>query len=254
LKDALGLRRYRNVDVQALAARVGKPQNMTLGQQIADDAVTLVRDNNNVLPLKSSGTHNQGLPYLSTEETHNRVVVVVFSEDVRNDSGRTLAREMRARVPDANVLYVDTRVASGMADEILKAVSEAETVVAAVYLIPNPGMVNRSNGAARNSVSMGDATATLLNQILDRAAAKTVVVAMGNPYVASSFPQIRTYLCTFSNVAISEVSATKALFGEIPLRGHLPVSIPEVAQRGAGLERPARQAFSGGAHASTTGQ
>jgi hypothetical protein len=38
------------------------------------------------------------------------------------------------------------------------------------------------------------------------------------------------------------LSAVKALFGEIPIRGHLPVSIPNVAQRGAGIERQARLA------------
>jgi beta-N-acetylhexosaminidase len=253
-KASLGLAKSRKVEVSVVADRVGKPQNVTFGQQIADDAVTLVKDNNNTLPLKSVGTRKEGLPYLSIEETHNHFVVVVFSEDVRNDSGRALARQVRARVPDANVLYVDTRVAAGMSDEILKAVGEAETVVAAVYLIPSPGVVNKTAGAAKNSVSMGDATATLLNQILGRAT-KTIVVAMGNPYVASSFPQIQTYLCTFSNVSISEVSAVKALFGEIPVRGHLPVSIPDVAQRGAGLERPAKQASSGGLHVfSTIGQ
>ena len=62
---------------------------------------------------------------------------------------------------------------------------------------------------------------------------------MGNPYLASSFPKIETYMCTFSNATVSEVAAVKALFGEIPIRGHLPVSIPNVAQRGFGLGRPA---------------
>jgi beta-N-acetylhexosaminidase len=56
----------------------------------------------------------------------------------------------------------------------------------------------------------------------------------------TDFPGIQNYLCTFSNASISELSAVKALFGEIPIRGHLPVSIPNVAQRGAGIERQAR--------------
>jgi beta-N-acetylhexosaminidase len=61
---------------------------------------------------------------------------------------------------------------------------------------------------------------------------------MGNPYLASDFPKIENYMCTFSNATVSEVSAIKALFGEIPIRGHLPVTIPNVAPRGTGLERP----------------
>jgi len=40
----------------------------------------------------------------------------------------------------------------------------------------------------------------------------------------------------------------KALFGEIPVRGHLPVTIPNIAERGAGIERPV-QVAKGGSHA-----
>jgi beta-N-acetylhexosaminidase len=122
-----------------------------------------------------------------------------------------------------------------MSDEVLKAVDAAQTVVAAVYVIPTPGKVG-------NSVGMADATGTLLQQVLDRAAQKTAVVAVGNPYLASDFPKIENYMCTFSNATVSEVAAVKALFGEIPIRGHLPVSIPNVAQRGSGLERPVQVA------------
>jgi beta-N-acetylhexosaminidase len=80
---------------------------------------------------------------------------------------------------------------------------------------------------------------------LEHAAAKTAVVAMGNPYLAADFPKIENYLCTFSNATVSEIGAVKALFGEIAIRGHLPVTIPNVAQRGAGIERPAQIAKGG---------
>jgi beta-N-acetylhexosaminidase len=78
--------------------------------------------------------------------------------------------------------------------------------------------------------------------VLDRAVQKTAVIAVGNPYLASDFPKIENYMCTFSNATVSEVAAVKALFGEIPIHGHLPVSIPNVAQRGTGMERPAQVA------------
>jgi beta-N-acetylhexosaminidase len=251
LKASLGLNKARLVDVSAISQEVGKPENMAFGQQTADDAVTLVRDNNKTLPLQSVGTQKGGLPYMTTEETHNRVVAVVFSDDVRGDSGRTLGRQMRARVPDANVMYVDPRVAAGMSDEVLKAVGEAQAVIAAVYVIPTAGKVASAQGGLKNSVSLADATGTLLNEVLQRAADKTVVVAMGNPYLAGDFPAIQTYMCTFSNANVSEISAAKALFGEIPIRGRLPVSIPNVAQRGSGIDRPARIA-EGTQHASKT--
>jgi beta-N-acetylhexosaminidase len=254
LKASLGLNKARLVNVAAITEDVGKPQNIVFGQQMADEAVTLVRDNNKTLPLKSVGTAKGGLPYMTTEETHNRVVVVVFSDDVRGDSGHTLGRQIRTRVPDANVLYLDPRVAAGMSEEVLKDVGQAESVIAAVYVIPTAGKVASAQGGLKNSVSLADATGTLLNQLLERAAEKTIVVAMGNPYLAGDFPAIQTYMCTFSNANISEISAAKALFGEIPIRGHLPVSIPNVAQRGTGIDRPAHVAGGAQNASKTSGQ
>jgi beta-N-acetylhexosaminidase len=240
-KASLGLQDARTVDVKAIANLVGKPGNLAFGQQVADAAVTLVRDNGKVLPLKSlkyQGTAKAGLPYTTQEETHSQTVAVLFSDDVRTDSGRAFGREFRARIPDARVLYVDPRIAAGMSDEVLKAVDEAKTVVAAVYVVPTAGKVG-------NTVAMADATGALLQQLLDHAAEKTAVVAMGNPYLAADFPKTENYMCTFSNASVSELSAVKALFGEIAIRGHLPVSIPNIAQRGTGLERPVQVASGG---------
>ena len=244
-KASLGLQSARMVDIKALAEVVGKPQNLAFGQQVADEAVTLVRDNGKVLPLKSSvknqGTSKPALPYTKQEETHNQVVAVLFSDDVRSESGRAFAREFRARIPDARVIYVDPRIAAGMSDEVLKAVDAAQTVVAAVYVVPTAGKIG-------NSVAMKDASGALLQQLLDRAAGKTAVIALGNPYLAADFPKIENYMCTFSNASVSEIAAVKALFGEIVIRGHLPVSIPNIAARGSGLER-AVQAAGGTQHA-----
>jgi beta-N-acetylhexosaminidase len=183
---------------------------------------------------------------MTTEEVHNHLVVVVLSEDVRTDAGRMLARQVRSRVPDANVIYVDPRIAGAMTEEVLKAVDEAQVVIAGVYVIPTPG-------GLKNSVAVADATGVLLNRLVEHAGSKMAVVAMGNPYVAADFPGIQNYLCTFSNATVSEESAVKALFGEIPIRGHLPVGIPNVAERGAGIERRA-QMQEGESHATISAQ
>jgi beta-N-acetylhexosaminidase len=250
-KAGLGLNKARLVDVDELPGIVGKPENLAMGQQIADDAVTLVRDNGKLLPLKQSGTVKVGLPYQHVDEVRNGIVALVLSEDVRTESGRALERAIKARVPDANVIYADPRIADAMSEQILNAVDQAKAVIAAVYVVPTAGKAMKSAHGLTNSVSLNDATGTLLQAVLDRAAEKTAVIAMGNPYVAQDYPAIQNYLCTFSNAGISEISAVKALFGEIAIRGHLPVSIPNVAQRGAGIERPAQIAEEGPQHAHT---
>ncbi|PYX62125.1 MAG: hypothetical protein DMG73_00835 [Acidobacteria bacterium] len=253
-KASLGLHKAHLVNMDDVSKEVGKPQNLAIGQQIADDAITLVRENSKLLPIKAvskqiAGTGKALLPYQSVEEVRNHVVVVIFSDDVRSESGRTFEREFRARVPDVNMIYLDPRIAGGMANDVLAAVDQAQAVIVPAYVIPTAGKVVGGPGGPRNSVGLADATGALLDEILEHAAERTVVLAMGNPYLAQDFPAIQNYICTFSNATISEASAVKALFGEIAIRGHLPVTIPNVAQRGAGIERQAlNPAQSSGSH------
>ncbi len=248
-KASLNLYKNRLVNIEAVSTLVGKPANVALGQQIADDSVALVRDNGKLLPLKSSGTSKPALPYQAVEEVRDTTVAVVFSDDMRTEAGRKLERQIRDRVPDADVIYVDPRIAAAMSDDVLKAVDHARAVIAAVYEVPVPGKVMKGTNGATNSVGLSDASGALLQKILDHAAERTVMLAMGNPYLAQDFPAVQNYLCTFSNAGVSEISAAKALFGEIAIRGHLPVSIPNIAQRGAGIERPAEVVQGGPRHA-----
>jgi beta-N-acetylhexosaminidase len=248
-KASLNLQKARLVNVEALSNLIGEPANLALGQQMADDAVTLVRDNGKLLPLKQMGTVDTGLPYQRVDEVRNRVVAVIFTDDVRTDAGRMLERQIRSRVPDANVIYVDPRIAAALSDDVIRAVDQAQTVVAAVYVIPTAGKATKAADGLQNSVGLADATAMLLQKILDHAAPRTAVLAMGNPYVAQDFPATQNYICAFSNATVSEISVVKALFGEIAIRGRLPVSIPNVARRGAGIDRQAYVAPGGSQHA-----
>jgi beta-N-acetylhexosaminidase len=244
LKASLGLNKARLVNLSQLSSEVAKPENLAEGQHIADEAITLIRDNGKVIPLQptvSVGTTETALPYQALTEVSNRLVVVIFSDDLRTDSGRTLERQILARVPDAHIIYVDARSAAGMKDSVAEAVGAAEQVIAAVYVVPTAGKAMRAvGGGLTNTVAMDNATGSLLTAVLDRAAERTVVLAMGNPYVVQDFPAIQNYVCAFSNATVSETAVVKALFGEIPIGGHLPVTIPGVAARGDGMERAAR--------------
>ena len=239
-KASVGLYKGRYVDVEHMNDVIATPEDIATGQRIAEAAVTLVKDNGQLLPLKKQprGTPEPANPYLRVEQTRNRTVAVVFSDDVRSENGRVFEGELRRRIPDARVFFVDGRIAAGMTDQVLQAVGEAQAVVVPVYAIPSAG---------KGTAGMQSATTVLMQRILQAAGPHTVVVALGNPYVAWDFPAVQNYLCTFSNETVSETAAIKALFGEIAIRGKLPVTIPEVAQRGSGIERNLQTAQQGGA-------
>jgi len=256
-KASVGLDKARFIDLEKVDELVGKPDSMAVGQQVADRAVTLVRDNGKVLPLKRSagiaGTNSTGLTYGQVGAAGTRLFALVLTDDMRTDYGREFARELRTRVPDVNVTFVDSRVAGAMTEQVLAAADAAQSVVIAAYVTPSAGKMVNINGQMVAALSLDTATAGLVKSLLQRDAAKTAVVAMGSPYLAQDFPEIQTYLCAFSNATVSETGAVKALFGEIPIRGKLPVSIPNIAARGFGIDREL-QASAGGTNANPSDQ
>ncbi len=140
---------------------------------------------------------------------------------------------------DANVIYVDPRIATAESAEVLTAVGDAGVVLAAVYAIPTAGKaMEGANGLAKFSFAAGSQFG--LNAADSRpSGGENRGPRLGNPYLAQDFPAVQNYICTFSNAGVSEVSAVKALFGEISIHGHLPVAIPRIAPRGTGIELPA---------------
>jgi beta-N-acetylhexosaminidase len=236
-KASVGLDTARLVDINKVADAVGKPENIAKGREIAGSALTLVRDNGKLLPLKKSGTQPIAVSYHNTRAQMRGTAVVIFCEDVRTMAGREFERQIKSRIPNADIFYVDSRIASALAPDVLSAVDKAGAVVVAADVAPLAWKVEKMNGVPQNSVALPEASARLLQQILNHAAARTIVVSLGNPYLVSGFPSIQNYICAFSGTEISQASAVGALFGEIPIHGHLPVSIPGIAERGAGIEK-----------------
>jgi len=237
-KASVGLNRASQVDINALSSLVSRPENLAFAQQVADSSVTLIRENGRMLPLRARGSATSAPSYGAVQKEGNKLLCLIITDDLRNDNGRQLLRELRARVPDVRAVYVDPRVAAGSAQEVQNAVSAAENVLAAIYLTPAPGRaVRREGGTAVNTISMPEDTAALLQSVLRAKRDRTIVVSFGSPYLASDFPEVENYVCAYSNAFTSETATVKALFGEIPFRGRLPVSIPGVARRGAGMDR-----------------
>ena len=242
-KASLGLHKSRLVDVAAIPKLVGSPANLAVGQRISDASITLVRNNRKLLPLKGSAS----VQNVALHRAHQRArqefegtLVIVVCDSVRAEDGHVLEHEIKARTPDAKVIYVDPRVALSRTKAVLEAVDHARAVVVAVYIVPSAARSRKLGRGGKHPSSLPDSTSTLFDKILARAGDKTAVLAMGNPYLTDDFPAIQNYICTFSNATVSEVSAARALFGEIPMSGHMPVNLAIAAVQTQPVSQPAR--------------
>jgi beta-N-acetylhexosaminidase len=222
-KASVGLNRTRYVDMANVSTVIGKPENLAIGQKIADRAVTLLKDDKHLVPL-AAGAASEG------------VVAVDFTDNASlSEGGRTFVRQLRQRSPGANVLFVDEANAGFIAPQVLAAVASAKTVIAVAEAVPSARRA--THGQAGGSADLDVDAAQLLAKIVNAAPDKTIVAAFGNPYIGSQLPNVEAYLCTYSDTQVSATALAKALFGEVPIHGRSPVTIPGIAQRGAGLDR-----------------
>ncbi|HXN46580.1 MAG TPA: glycoside hydrolase family 3 C-terminal domain-containing protein, partial [Bryobacteraceae bacterium] len=209
-KERTGLDRKRFVDLEGIGDVVDSPEDNARAQEIADRAVTLVRNEGGVVPLNPAAS----------------VSFLVLTESRGSQQGKVLAAEVRKRMPNASITMLDpTAAESDLEQAAASTQTSAVTVVAAFVSV----------AAYRGSVALAGGYPALLNRVLANGK-PVILVALGSPYLLRNFPIAGGYLTTYSTVAPSEIAAVKALFGEISIQGRLPVTIPGLAKYGDGIQ------------------
>lgn len=219
MKAEVGLDKNRFVDLQAINDEVARPENVAVANEIAERAITLVADKPKLVPLASAA----------------RTVTIIFSDHAhQSDTGRALAAELRQRVPQSKIYFVDPSNVACLRGEILAAAAAVDRVLAVSESMPAPRAAQEKSSSAIDSQSLG-----LLAELVAAAPQTTIVAALGNPYTGGGIAGLESYICTFSDTPLSAASLVRALFGEAPIHGRLPVTLPGLAVRGAGLDRDA---------------
>ena len=218
-KARLGLGKKKIVDLHGIGDALDAPEDDDVAQKVADHAITLVKDEKDMLPMRNSET----------------TVLVVLTEGRSGQQGRRLIDEVHKRSPKMQTILADTGMSKEDLDQVAQSISGANSIVLAAFA---------SVSSYKGNVALGGEYPAFVNGLL-AGQAPVMLAALGNPYLVRSFPAAKAYLTTYSSAPTSEVSLAKALFGEIPITGHLPVTIPGVAKYGDGIQLPASNPVKG---------
>lgn len=214
-KARLGLNNERLVDLNALNQKFGLAAWQAESQQISDRGITLLRDSSHRLPLDG------------TKPT--RALLVALYADPEPYPGEDLERELKWRFDSVTTLRADTKFVKA---DMLKLPS-ADTYDVAILAL----FVRVSD--RKGDVDVPPDQIPLINQLY-KSGKPVITAALGSPYLIERFPQAETWLSAFGISDVAQISIARALFGEIPVRGHLPVTIPGINLRaGFGIELPA---------------
>jgi beta-N-acetylhexosaminidase len=206
-KVQLGLHRQRLVDLEAIGDELATEEDNQLAQRVADEAVTLVRNEGGLVPLAAP----------------EKACWYALSESRYGQQGRMLMSLLKEQMPDAKRALLDPLMPLPELEDAAKLAASCDVSVVAAFA----GF--RGNGA------LSDNFMSFL-KLLEGSGKPVILAGMGNPYLLRALPSVKAYLATFSTVPASELALLRALRGEIAIHGRLPVTIPGVAKYGEGLK------------------
>ena len=210
-KYELGLFKDRFTPLDQIDRIVSNSETGVLTDEIATKAVTLVRNDGNALPLDKT----------------KKVAVLGVSNGF--DGGAVmnpLVNALRAGGAKVSTGYIQENTMHPQIDAARKAVSEADVVVIGLY--------GRVRSGAKNSTGIPENGAAIVREAL--ASGKTVIpVSFGNPYILSSFPEMKTYIVAYGDMPSLQRAAARSILGTQDISGKLPISLPGLHPLGTGI-------------------
>ena len=209
-KARVGLARAREVSLEPIRHVVATAEHEALAQDVAQRAVTLLRDSGLAVPAPP-----------------RRIVIVSYMPETELKAGRVFQRELaRLRPGTRAVAKLSPATAQSQLDSLSRMLRTADAIVLAAY-------VRRVEGEGRTTVPPH--VAAWIDSV--SAGPNAAVIAFGNPYLIRQFPRARTYLNTYGVGDALEIAVARALAGAAPIGGRSPVSLPGFFKAGDGLTR-----------------
>jgi beta-N-acetylhexosaminidase len=213
LKARQGLVWRREVPLEGIRGVVATREHKALAQDVAQRAITLLRDSGATLPIAPGA----------------RIAVVNYMPETELKAGKAFVRELgKLRAPPGSRLFakISPATARSQLDSIATQLAGADVIVLAAY-------VRRVEGEGRTTVPPH--VAAWIDSVA--AGPKAAVIAFGNPYSLRQFPRARTYINTFGVGDALEIAAARALVGAAKIGGKSPVSLPGFFRAGDGIQR-----------------
>jgi beta-glucosidase-like glycosyl hydrolase len=220
-KALTGLSRTRAVNLDALPNFVGGRAHDAVADRVSERSITLVTDRRSQVPLKLAPEAQ--ILYLSVLDSPGGWRIAAPS--------RTFIPELKKRWRNVTAVEVSERSTANEIELVRAMAPRFDAIVASVF-------VRAASGSGRMDLPPNmQALLRALARQTEPSRTPFVTVLFGNPYTATFLTEVPAIVLTYDFYDRAERSAVRALAGEAPITGTLPIALPGVAERGAGLKR-----------------
>ena len=224
-KWSAGLADKRVVDLEKIPEAVGTPEHLLLAKQIARKSITVLK-NDSVLPVARFGK-KRILNITVSDAGQVRTEINRPGNQWPNEPvGDYFNAQLKKRYSNLRTVLIDPSSNELDFDTVRIMANHADLVLCTVF------------SKARSGAGQFGLTPALTGCVQSVLALKkpSVVLAMGSPYILAAFPEASASICSYSDCEPSTEAIAEVLFGEIPSRGKLPVTIPGRYSYGSGID------------------
>jgi beta-N-acetylhexosaminidase len=210
VKRGLGLFAQRTVPLDSISRVVGSKAFQDAADDIAQRALTLVRD--------TAGT----VARLRT--ARSRIALIAYGDELNSTVGQRMLELLRLGGDTVSFFRLWPMSGKESYDSARVVIGRAPTVIFAMNVRPI---------SWKGNIALPDSLARLIAGT--DSAKPAVLVSLGSPYLLNQTPAVKSYVIAWSGVRAAERAAGRALLGWSPIRGKLPIRIPPAYPIGYGL-------------------
>lgn len=212
LKAENGVFTNQLVDIASLNYRINTPQFQSAADRITRESVTVVKNENNILPIRQTD--------------HPDILVIAISNGEEHSSGSVLRDEVRKYHGSARYHSLDSRTSREEINQLMADARRSDLVIFGAFL----GVRSTNTQISQNYM-----------RILDQVSALNkpeVLMAFGNPYLVKDLPNTDVHLMAWSRAATQVRETVPAIFGASDIGGKFPGEVPGMYDIGDGIEMP----------------
>ena len=214
VKQFVDVENNQNPSTKNINATVEHPDHLMMAERMYRESITLVRDEENLLPLDAGKL--------------DRVTAIILTDDNRYGyPGNTFLSEIRRRIDGTNIFRLGPDPSNEQIDEVNRAIEQSDATIIGTF-------VQFRNH--KGSIGLPQKQAEWLKETFNTHE-NVATVGFGNPYLLKYFPTAPSYLLTYSVANGAQRAAAEALFGESAIGGSLPVTLPSGYSFGHGLKK-----------------
>ena len=217
-KYDLGLVKQRHTAIDEIDNIVSSRDALQLAREIAERAVTLVRNDARLLPLNNLRPDARIFNLVITNGDDRLYIANSFVAAMAR-GGRRL-----------ETVVLDERSSEAEVQKALERAQGADLVIASLY--------GRVRTGQSSSIGLPEPGVRALNALINRGA-PVVGISFGNPYLLQNFPTMKTYVVAYGDMPALQQATARALLGETDITGRLPITLPSLYARGTGIQMKA---------------